>query len=78
VRLLTLVRRLDGWAARFNRWFGGAAVAANVAKSGGPGGGQTAIDPIAAVAVLGEIERERSLDDGDDGDPPDMRSAFRG
>ncbi len=54
-----LMVRLDRWAAKFNRWFGGAAIAANVAESGGPGGGSPAVDPTAVVAVLGEIEGER-------------------
>ena len=56
---MDLIGRLDGWAARFNRWFGGASIAANVAESGGPGGGSAAVDPTAVVAVLGEIDGER-------------------
>jgi len=46
--------RIEQWAARFNRWFGGAAVAAN-AETAGMGGHH--VDPISVVAVLGEIER---------------------
>jgi hypothetical protein len=54
-----LIGWLDRSAARFNRWFGGAAIAANVAESGGPGGGSPAVDPTAVVAVLGELEGDR-------------------
>jgi hypothetical protein len=59
VGLGALVSRLDRWAAGFHRWFGGAAVAANVADSGAMSGGSSAVDPTAVVAVLGEIETER-------------------
>jgi hypothetical protein len=59
VGLGALVSRLDRWAARVNRWFGGTAVATNVADSGAMSGGSSAVDPIAVVAVLGEIETER-------------------
>jgi len=54
-----LVGRLDNWAGRFNRWFGGSAVAANVSDSGALSGGSSAVEPTAVVAVLGEIEGER-------------------
>ena len=45
---------LDGLAARFNRWFGPAALAAEAA----PGDGRQIDDPNAVVGVLGEIERQ--------------------
>ena len=54
-----LIGRLDRWASKFTRWFGGAAIAANVAESGGGRGGAAAVDPTAVVAVLGEIEGDR-------------------
>jgi hypothetical protein len=52
--LSTPFSRIAQWAARFNRWFGGAAVAAN-AETVGMSGRQ--VDPTTVVAVLGEIER---------------------
>jgi hypothetical protein len=66
VRLGALVCKFDRWAGTFNRWFAGAAVAANVADSGGPGGGSPAVDPTAVVAVLREIKKERPGGDRDD------------
>jgi hypothetical protein len=63
VGLGALVSRFDRWASRFNRWFGGAAIAANVADSGALSGGSSAVDPTAVVAALGEIEPERRRDD---------------
>jgi hypothetical protein len=69
VLLGSLVSRLDRWAGRFNRWFGGAAIAAN-AERGGPAGGQQTVDPTAVVAALGEIERDDLAVEGDeDGSP---------
>jgi hypothetical protein len=62
VGLGALVNRLDGWAGRFNRWFGSAAVAASAEHEGAAGGSPT-VDPTAVVTVLGEIERERGDDD---------------
>ena len=58
VGLGALVSRLDRWAGRFNRWFGGTAVAAGAARPGASGGPPT-VDPASVVAALGEIERER-------------------
>ncbi len=58
-----LVGKLDGWAARFNRWFGGAAAANSVADSGGPSGGSPAVDAAAVVAGLGELENERASEE---------------
>ena len=57
--LEAVISRLDRWAARVNRWFGGAALANSVADSGAPPGGSPAVDAAAVVAVLGEIDDER-------------------
>jgi hypothetical protein len=57
VGLGSLFSRLDRLAGRFNRWFGGAAVATSAEHSGAAGGPPT-VDPTAVVSALGEIERE--------------------
>jgi hypothetical protein len=74
VRLGFLISRLDGWAGRFNRWFGSAAVAASAEHSGSLGGPPT-IDPTAVVAALGEIEQGRDSDDEDDDEQRDRRTS---
>jgi hypothetical protein len=63
VGLGALVGKLDRWAGKFNRWFGGAAVANNVADSGAMSGGSPAVVAAAVVAVLGVFKRERSAGD---------------
>jgi hypothetical protein len=60
---MRLLRRLDQLAGRFNRWFGGAAIAAGAERSGASGG-PPVVDPASVVAALGEIERERDGDEG--------------
>jgi hypothetical protein len=54
---VSILGKLDQWAGRFNRWFGGAAVAAG-AEHTGASGGPPVVDPAAVAAVMGEIERE--------------------
>ena len=69
VGLGAFIGRLDRLAGRFNRWFGGAAVALSAEHSGSAGGPPT-VDPTAVVAALGEIERQRGSDDeGDRAEP---------
>jgi hypothetical protein len=58
VGLGAFISRLDRWAGRFNRWFGGTALAAG-AEGPGRADGPPTIDPASMVAVLGEMERER-------------------
>jgi hypothetical protein len=50
------LRWIDRWAGKFNRWFGGAAVAASAEHTGSSG--VPTVDPTAVVAALGELERE--------------------
>jgi hypothetical protein len=56
--------RLDRLAGRFNRWFGGTAVAANVPNSGTLGGGPS-VDASAVVGALGELEGQHDSQDDD-------------
>jgi hypothetical protein len=60
---------LDRLAARFNRWFGPAAMAVEA----GPGDARMQHDPNAIVGVLGEIERQGGAPtegEGDEDLPP--------
>jgi len=52
-----VLRAFDRWAGKFNRWFGGAAVATSAEHSGAAGGPPT-VDPAAVAAALGAIEAE--------------------
>ena len=54
---MSLIGRLDRWAARFNRWFGATEVAVG-AEHMGASGGPPVVDTAAVVGVMGEIERE--------------------
>jgi hypothetical protein len=54
--------RIDRWIGTFNRWFGGAAVAASAQHPGA--GGAPVLDPTAVVAALGELEREADSETG--------------
>jgi len=63
-----LVALLDRLAGRFNRWFGPAAVAANVQGPGAPGE-PPAIDPARVKVLLGELERSGADDDRDESSP---------
>jgi hypothetical protein len=58
----SVVSKLDRWAGKLNRWFGGTAMAVGAEHSGAAGGPPT-VDPTAVVAALGEIEREGSAED---------------
>jgi hypothetical protein len=62
VGLGSLFGRLDRLAGKFNRWFGGAAVATSAEHSGAAGGPAT-VDPTAVAVALGEIERQSRGDD---------------
>jgi hypothetical protein len=53
--------KLDGVVGRFNRWIAPAALATNAERSGASKG--VPPDPVAIVAALGELERERSDED---------------
>jgi hypothetical protein len=68
--LVNLFSRLDRWAGRFNHWFGATAVAAHVGSEGA-GRRPGATDPVAVVALLGEMEKEDKVrEDDPDGSPP--------
>jgi hypothetical protein len=54
---VSLIGKLDAWAARFNRWFGPTEVAAG-AEHMGASGGPPQVDPAAVAGVMGEIERD--------------------
>jgi hypothetical protein len=54
---VSLIGKLDAWAARFNRWFGPTEVAAG-AEHMGASGGPPQVDPAAVAGVIGAIERD--------------------
>jgi hypothetical protein len=63
----SVVSKLDRWAGKLNRWFGGTAMAVGAEHSGAAGGPPT-VDPTAVVAALGEIEREGSAEGEEPGE----------
>jgi hypothetical protein len=74
VGLMSFFSRLDRWAGRFNDWFGATAVAVHTGSEGAAER-RLGADPVAVVALLGEIENKDKTD-GDDPDesPPRHRS----
>jgi hypothetical protein len=69
--LMSFFSRLDRWAGRFNDWFGATAVAAHTGSQGAAER-RPAADPVAVVALLGELENEgKTRDDDPDESPPD-------
>jgi hypothetical protein len=71
--LLSFVSQLDRWAGRFNDWIGGTAVAAHT-ESQGAAGRRPAADPVAVVALLGELENKGKTGDDDPNESPPRRS----
>jgi hypothetical protein len=67
---MSFFSRLDRWAGRFNEWFGATAVAAHTGSEGAAER-RPAADPVAVVALLGEIESDaKTHDDDPDESPP--------
>ena len=62
--LMSFFSRLDRWAGRFNDWFGATAVAAHTGAQGAAER-RPAADPVAVVALLGELENEGKIRDDD-------------
>jgi hypothetical protein len=59
--LASFLARLDRRLARFNEWFGGAAVAANTQ----PQNQSSGVDPMRVKILVGEIEKASDDADGD-------------
>jgi hypothetical protein len=74
--LTRFIGRLDRWAGRFNDWFGATAVAVHTGSEGAAER-RPAADPVAVVAILGEIENEGQTH-GDDPDESPPRHGSRG
>lgn len=67
---MRFIGRLDRWAGRFNDWFGATALAVRTGSEGAAER-RPAADPVAVVALLGEIEDDgKTHDDDADESPP--------